>query len=324
MSPRSLLSLALAVLAAALAATAVGASADGRPDRSPKPSTYTIPGDRVFPEGIAAAGRTFFVGSTTDGTIFRGDTRRDALVPFSPGGQDGRTTAIGMKVLGRSLVVAGGATGKVFVLDTRTGRTTATLDTQPGQTPAFLNDVAVAGRRTAYVTDSQRPILWKVDLGSRGRAASITPFLDFTGTAFAYQTGFNANGIVAAKGGRVLLVVQSNTGKVFRVDTRTKEVSQVDLGGTALTNGDGLVLAGRTLLVVRNQQELVVPVRLSKDLRRGAVGSGVTSPALKYPTTGALVGGRLLLVNAQFDKRNSGTAPELPFDVAALDLRRGR
>lgn len=322
MRPRALLSLAFAVLLAALAATAVGATA-GQRDRedrkAPGPTSYAIPGDRVFPEGIAVKGRSFFVGSTTDGTIFRGTTRAPAMKPFSPAGTDGRTTAIGMKVLKKHLIVAGGGTGKVFVLDARDGRSVAALDTAPAGAPTFLNDVAVGSRRTAYVTDSQRPLLHKVTLGKRGAAPTITPFLDFTGTPFAYQAGFNANGIVSARGGRILLIVQSNTGKVFRVNTRTKDVSQVDLGGVALTNGDGLVLRGRTLLVVRNQQELIVPVRMSRDLRRGTVGTGATSDALRYPTTAAFAGGRLLVVNAQFDRRNAGVAPELPFDVVALD-----
>jgi len=327
MRPRALLSLAFAVLVTALAATAVAATA-GQRDRddrkTPRPTSYALPGDKVFPEGIAVQGKRFFVGSTTDGTIFRGDTRTPEAKVFSPAGTDGRTTAIGMKVLKRQLVVAGGGTGKVFVLDARDGKSVAALDTAPAGAPTFLNDVAVGGKRTAYVTDSQRPILYKVTLGKDGAAPTIAPFLDFTGTAFAYQTGFNANGIAAAKGGRILLIVQSNTGKVFRVDTRSKEVSQVDLGGVALTNGDGLVLRGRTLHVVRNQQELIVPVRMAKDLRSGTVGTAVTSDALKYPTTAAFAGGRLLVVNAQFDNRNSGAAPELPFDVVALDVGKDR
>lgn len=323
--PLANVSLAVSVLACVLAAAVGAASAGGddhRGDRGPKPTTYVIPGAQVFPEGIARTphGRAFFVGSTTDGTIFRGDVRSGEMRSFAAAGADGRTTATGMKVAGhRRLVVAGGGTGKVFVLSARDGSTLAALDTAPGGTPTFLNDVALAGRRTAYVTDSQRPILFRVNLGTG--APTIEPFIDFTGTAFAYQTGFNANGIAAAKHGRILLIIQSNTGRLFRIDTRSKQVERVDLAGTALTNGDGLVLRGRTLFVVRNQQELIVPVKLSRDLRRGrVVGDGFTSEALRFPTTAAFDGDRLLVVNSQFDRRASGD-PVLPFTVAAIPVR---
>ena len=116
-------------------------------------------------------------------------------------------------------------------------------------------------------------------------------------------------------------MVQSNTGKLFRIDTRSREVSQIDLGGATLTNGDGLVLQGRRLYVLRNAQELIVEVKLRGDARSGSVDRTLTSNALMFPTTAALDRqGRLLVVNAQFDKRPTGN-PILPFTVAALPLR---
>src|SRR5205823_14881235 len=76
--------------------------------------SYVIPGDNVFPEGIAYQPTTgnFFVSSTTDGTIFRGNVRDSQAEPFLPGGDDGRTSATGMKVddHGR-LFISGAATG---------------------------------------------------------------------------------------------------------------------------------------------------------------------------------------------------------------------
>lgn len=317
--------LILAALLAAVLTTTAGATKDrdGKADKArqgkDRPASYVLPGDRVFPEGIARLGdsRTFFVGSTTDGTIFRGDLRKPQTTVFAAPGADGRTAAVGMKAKRGRLVVAGGATGKIFVLSTKDGSTVKVLDTQAGTTPTFLNDVVIAGGH-AYVTDSQRPILFRFALRKDGTVGALERFVDFTGTAFAYTTGFNANGIAASKHGRLLTIVQSNTGKLFRVDTRTKAVSQIDTGGAALTNGDGLLLDGRTLYVVRNMQELIVPVKLSKDGRRGKVGTGVTGPQLQYPTTIAQDGKRLLVVGSQFDKRSAGAAPEQPFNVATI------
>lgn len=65
-------------------------------------------------------------------------------------------------------------------------------------------------------------------------------------------------------------------------------------------------------------QELIVPIRLMENGRRGVVGTAITGPQLKYPTTIALAGNRLLAVNSQFDKRSAMQPPELPFDVATI------
>ena len=44
----------------------------------------------------------------------------------------------------------------------------------------------------------------------------------------------------------MLLAVQTNTGKLFRINPRTGATREVDLGGASLANGDGLLLAGRS------------------------------------------------------------------------------
>ncbi|HEX8928525.1 MAG TPA: hypothetical protein VGA45_06375 [Actinomycetota bacterium] len=114
-------------------------------------------------------------------------------------------------------------------------------------------------------------------------------FLDFTGTAVVYQAGFNLNGIWFAAGGRQLLTVQSNTGKLFRIGVADRSVAEIPVAGGPLTNGDGILLAG---------------------------------PALHTPTTLALLGTRLLVVNSQFDRQGPGLVPDLPFTVSAVPLER--
>ncbi|MEA2221293.1 MAG: hypothetical protein QOJ35_3919 [Solirubrobacteraceae bacterium] len=317
--PLALLTLALTASAAALAtpgARGKHAAAKGH-GHSARPSVYTIPGAAVFPEGIALehGHHDFFVSSTTDGTIFKGNVRQPTLAPFAPGGADGRTTAIGLKSddHGR-LFVAGGATGKAWVLSTRDGSTIKALDSHPGSSPTFVNDVALT-RGYAYFTDSQRPVILRVARDG-ATIGELEPWLDLTGTPFTYADGFNANGIVGLDGGRLLVVVQSNTGKLFRIDTRTREVSQIDLGGATVTNGDGLVAQGSHVYVVRNADKLIVDVRLRRDRRAGRVVATTTSDALMFPTTAALLGNRLLVVDSQLDKQ--GGTPVLPFTVASV------
>ena len=342
-SPRWIL---LAVLAAVLSVTVGVVTSSGRSSKHPddittsttgttttkgddhgnrgghggkRGSVYTIPGDTVFPEGIAldtsGPGKSFFVSSTTDGTIFKGAVKGTALAPFAAGGADGRTTATGMTVDRGRLFVSGAGTGKAFVLRTADGSTLKVLDTNAGATPTFINDVTVAGG-FAYFTDSLRPIIFRAST-SGATVGDMEPWLDLTGTPFVYKDGFNANGIVNFDDGRLLVVVQSNTGKLFRIDTRTKAVSEIGLGGKTLTQGDGLVAHGSRLYVVRNVGE-IVEVKLRHGRREGRIGKTLTSPLFAFPTTAARDGSRLLVVNSQFDKRGPGLTPVLPFTVAQV------
>lgn len=281
---------------------------------------YELPGDAVYPEGVAFDPRenVFYVGSTGDGTIFRGDIETGEVDVFSDGGADGRMSAVGMTVDGQGrLFVAGGGSGQVFVYDTATGEHIATLDT--GLAPdTFLNDVAVVDG-VAYVTDSMNPMLFQINFGDP--QGTIELFVDFTGTPFVFQQdGFNANGIVATPDGQYLLVVQSATGKLFRIEIATGDVVDVALGGANLMNGDGMALDGQMLYVIQNQQALIVPIDMDADFRSGVTGEPFTNDALIYPTTLALTGdGRALVVISQFGARETGN-PELPFTVVSIPL----
>jgi sugar lactone lactonase YvrE len=301
---------ALLMAVAALGPFALGAEA------SPRPSRYILPGDRVFPEGIAFQQGTgnFYVSSNNDGTIFRGNVRDELTSVFLPAGSDGRTTATGLRVDDGRLFIAGASTGKIFVYDTRTRALLGQFDNNLANT--FLNDIAIS-RGDAYVTDSLDPTLYRVSIDEQGRP-QFEAWLDFRGTVFVYQPGFNANGIVASPDGRYLVIVQSNTGKLFRVRIADKQVTQVDLGGATVTNGDGLVLQGHTLYVVRNQNGLIAKVHLSGDFSSGRLVSSTGDPSFRFPTTAAIADGRLLVVNSQFDRRGPGLEPELPFTVSSI------
>lgn len=314
----ALLAVTLTGAISALAAAAKG----GQGARTARPSVYTLPGATVYPEGIALDRRSgdVFVSSTTDGTIFKGNVRRRALATFAAGGNDGRASATGLAVDGRgALFVAGAQTGLAFVLDTRDGSTIRALDSRPGTSPTFVNDVALAPGY-AYFTDSLRPVILRVSR-ERDAIGELKPWLDLTGTPLRYVDGFNANGIVSLANGRLLVVVQSNTGKLFRIDTRRKRVSEIDLHGVTLAHGDGLVARGNRLYVLRNAENEIVELKLLRDRRSGRVVRRIHSDALMFPTTAALDGKRLLAVNAQFDRRMAGQPPVLPFTVAAVALR---
>ncbi len=125
------------------------------------------------------------------------------------------------------LYVAGAATGLVFVYDTATGGLVRGFTTGLAG-PQFLNDVAIAPDGDAFVTDSFRPVLYRVpaeDVVAGEPTGTLDAWLDLTGTPIVHQAGFNPNGIVATPDGKYLIVVQANTGKLFRCTRSTGRTS---------------------------------------------------------------------------------------------------
>jgi len=162
-----------------------------------------------------------------------------------------------------------------------------------------------------FVTDSINPTLWRIPSGAA--AGTAEPWLSFVGTPLVYQAGFNVNGIVETENGRYLIVSQLNTGRLFRIEKDTKEVTPIDLGGASVA-GDGLELHGKTLYAV--EPTGVATIRLDAGYASGTVVSRTTDPSFDFTTTAALARGRLLVVNSQFGRL--GGTPVLPFTVSSI------
>jgi sugar lactone lactonase YvrE len=107
----------------------------------------------------------------------------------------------------------------------------------------------------------------------------------------------------------VLVAVQTNTGKLFRIDPDTGATRLIDLGGATVTNGDGLLLQGKTLYVVQNVDNRIAVVQLAPDLASGTVVGTISSPSFDVPTTLARFGDRLYAVNARFTTPPTPTTP---------------
>jgi sugar lactone lactonase YvrE len=161
-----------------------------------------------------------------------------------------------------------------------------------------VNDVVVT-RDAAYFTDSLNPFLYVVPLGPGGELPTIFTALPLTGD-FRMTAGLNLNGITATPNGKSLIVVQTSTGLLFRVDPVTGITDAIDVGGVRVTNGDGLWLDGRTLYVVRNSLNRIAVVELDRTLTEGEYVDDITSPNFAVPTTIAEFGNSLYAVNARF------------------------
>lgn len=268
------------------------------------------------PEGVAVDGKDVYVGSVGDGSVFTFRKGDRSATTFLPAGGDGRSAVTGLKAERGLLFVSGAATGQVFVYDLATkGLVFKAATGASAANPSFINDVDLDRNGAAYFTDSVRPALYRVAKGADGQWTFET-FIDFTGTPFAYTTGFNANGIAIDDGAGIALIVQSNTGKLFRVDLATKAVTEVDLGGARVNGGDGLVLRGDTLFVISGANG-ITEVRLADNATTGTLRGSTGDPTFAGPTTAARQGGRLYVVNAQFA---AGGSPQLPFWVSNVKV----
>jgi sugar lactone lactonase YvrE len=130
--------------------------------------------------------------------------------------------------------------------------------------------------------------------------------------------GFNANGIAETPNRKALLVVNSATGLLYRVDPETGQATEVDLGGNSLPNGDGLLVRGRTLYVVQNQDNQVAVFRLNAAGTTGQLVDTLTSDDFDIPTTVAAFGNSLYLPNARF---NTPPTPDTPYWITRIDRR---
>ncbi|MHA7283987.1 SMP-30/gluconolactonase/LRE family protein [Arthrobacter sp. TMS2-4] len=246
-------------------------------------------------EGIAKGkGSTFYAGDLGLGDIFRGDLRKGTAELFIDA-PDGRA-AVGLEADVRNglLFVSGGPTGQAYVYDTDTGAPVADFQLATGD--AFINDVTLT-RDGAYFTNSRSAELYFVPVGRDG-ALGEPETIALSGPAAAVTPGFNLNGITSVDRGRTLIVAHSANQAIYTVDPHTGISADIATG--ALPNVDGILAKGDTVYAVQNRINQVSRIDLSRDLTRGEVEDIITSPLFEVPTTVALFGNTLALVNAKF------------------------
>ena len=300
------------VVTAAACAIAGGSSAAGKAF----PQVIQLP--RGFqPEGIEVGrGTTFYVGSVANGAVYRGNLRtgRGGILVQGAGGK----AATGIELDNRNrLFVAGASTGKAHVYNATTGALIRTYTLATSDT--FINDVVVT-EMGAYFTDSRKDVLYHVPVEADGTLESTPHTISLSGGGFSLASGFNLNGIDSSPSGK-LVAVQSNKGKLYRIDPLNGATREITLGGASVPNGDGMLLTGRTVYVVQNQQNRVAVIALAANLASGRVVSRLSDPDFDVPTTIDDLGRRLYAVNARFGTANPGSAA---YQVVQLAKPKGR
>jgi sugar lactone lactonase YvrE len=272
----------------------------------------SIPGNN--PEGVAwdPVSQSFFVGIVATGTIYRGMLGDPTLHPFiTPDPAAPADSAVGIKASGGKLFVAGGPTGSIYVYEIRTGVLLARFETGPG---GFLNDLVVTEKGDVFVTDSFRPMLWHLT-PAMVEAGSGTPQGISVAPEIVYTPGqFNLNGIVARRGGQELIVVNSFSKSLFRIDVdrndpATRTITRID---APEIGGDGLLIDVDHLLVVTGDPAAVTVLSLARNDSSASVDQVLTDPSLRGPSTIALAQNLYLVVNADFATNTQ------PYTVSAL------
>ena len=300
----------------------VGVSAPAHAGGSNFPDEIVLP-DGFFPEGIAVdRGSTFYVGSLSDGSVYRGDLRTgEGAVLTDP---FGAFSTVGIDVDQRNRVwVAGGPTGTARVYDGDTG---ALLVVYALTAPfsSFINDVIVTPD-AAWFTDSGTeinpdpgafvfagsPRLFKVPLGSAGALPDSTAIeeiaVDVVDITFP-----NLNGIETAPWSGDVLVNHTTAGTVFSVDPDTGSTTEVY--GDDLVGADGMSRRGRTLYVVENGAARIAEIRLDPSSETGTLVDTLPVPEAETPTTSALFGSAIYTVDARFGSMTG------PYKVFRIDL----
>lgn len=297
------------ILALALLVLVQGspARADAFPELIPLP-------DGFQPEGVVVGkGPRIYAGSLATGAIYVANLRTgegEILVPP----QEGRT-AVGLGYDPRTdyIFVSGGATGEAYVYSAMTGETVGVYTlTEPG---TFVNDVIVT-KSAAYFTDSFRPYLYVLPLGPGGQlpAPEDVYEIELSGDYEFVPGSFNTNGIEAVRNGQYLIIVNSTTGTLYRVEPGTGEAVAIDLGGESVPAGDGILLLGRTLYVVQNNLNQIAVIELSADYTSGTLTGLITDEDFDVPTTVDSFGRWLYAVNARF-----GTpGDDLEYDIVQV------
>lgn len=283
-------------------------SAQSYPEIIPLPNGWQ-------PEGVVVGtASTIYAGSLADGAIYRASLRTgegEVLVPP----QDGRiSVGLAYDMRSGNIFAAGGPGGAGYVYDSTTGESLAAYEFAAEN--SFVNDVVVT-RDAAYFTDSSQPRFYRVPLGPGGSLpdADAVETIELGGD-WEQVDGFNANGIDATANGDALIIVQSATGTIFKVDPTSGEAQAIDLDGATLDNGDGILLKGRILYVVQNRLNQIAVVQLDPDLLAGNVTRTITSEDFRVPTTVDDFGSRLYAVNARF---GTDPTPDTEYEIVRVD-----
>jgi len=223
--------------------------------------TYNILNLPVLPEGIEydPTREAFLISSALGGAInmVRTDGTFSNLIPQGVFNGNG-TFGLQIDTLNDRLLAVGDniqdpTAAWLFRFELASGTLIDSIDlaavpTGPGALLNYVNDVAVDAEGNAYVTNSDKGVIYKVDTSG---AASVF-FQDNTLAPSNPATLNGFNGIEYHPNG-YLLVVHSENDKIYKIMLNNpSQATEVSLPAGFLRSGDGMFLDDDELVVISN------------------------------------------------------------------------
>lgn len=292
--------------------------------------------DGAPPEGFTIGkGHTAYNGSI-DGSIYKVNLRNgqgEILVEAEPGFDvfAGDCYKLGMRVDPRSnnLIVAGCVNGDAYVFDANSGEELMKYQLDDSGL-SVINDLAIT-QDAVYFTDFGQSFIYRLPLSKNGRVpanADAATAIPLTGD---FDNGDNlidryANGIVATPDGKTLIIGNSGTSKIFKVDPETGHSDEiiVDPPLNGLLDGsflDGIVMYDGVLFILSPgdtpPQDLIQVVALSDDMLTGTLLGTISDSDMDGVASGAMHGDSLYVNNARY-----WDFPGLPttYDITKIDI----
>ena len=308
-----LILMSLAITLLALSAQSISAGE--------KPFAKIVPAlDGAPPEGFTIGKGTTAYNGSIDGSIYKVNLRNgqgEILVPAEPDFDFvNECHKLGMRVDPRSnyLFVAGCINGDAYVFDADSGEEIKKYQLAP-QYESTINDIAIT-KDAVYFTDFAQPFIYRLPLSKNGRipgdedAATAIPL---TGDFEVGDNNFGAfaNGIVATPDGKTLIVGNSGTSKIFRVDPTTGHADEIivspPLVGFPAGFQDAIVLHDGVLFILTPDAsdtyppvDLVQVVVLDEDMLTGNLVGTITDSDMDGVASGAMHGDSLYVNNARY------------------------
>jgi len=289
--------------------------------------------DGSYHEGFAIGKGSIAYSGSPDGSIYKVNLRNgegEILVdPIDP--ED--CFNLGMRFDPRSnyLFVAGCYFGTATVYDPDVGGEPVKVYQLDDSGESLINDLAIT-QDAIYFTDFWRPFIYRLPLSKNGRipeaadAAVAIPLTgDFEVGDVLFADAF-ANGIVATPDGKTLIIGNSGTSKIFRVDPATGHADEI-IVDPPLSEGfiDGIVFRDGVLYILTPYDptpvDAIQVVLLSDDMLSGTLLGTITDEDMDGVASGALHGDSLYVNNARYNTLWSGElTPETPFWITKLNI----
>ena len=283
------------------------------------------------PEGFTIGKGSRAYSASIDGSIYKVDLRNgegEVLVPAEPGFDllAGDCYKLGLRVDPRTnyLFVAGCQVGNAYVFNAESGEELAQY--QLASFGTVINDLAIA-KRAVYFTDFTGPFLYQLPLSKNGDlpasdAAMSIPLIgsDATDPLGTPQT---ANGIVLMADNKTLVIGDSSTAQIYRVDPKTGISDRIILDTPLVGFIDGIIRDERRLYILTpgdpgdpSDVDKIQVVKLDKDMLTGKLMGIITDEDLDGVASGAILGSALYVNNARYT-----TFPEADTDYWLTRLK---